>query len=279
MPIDESLSTAEVRECLERSGYFMESRLVRSLSDAGFFVEPNVAHRDPRTGKSREIDLVAEDARGYGHTGACVKTTFIMEAVNNRYPIVLLTERPSTPNADFENYIKFAWTPENCPFEEKFHVYDEKNADWENLFSQYCALTKKSGRDEFMASHPDDMYTSLLKLAEYTQDQLAEFEGWTSEQRAVYWRLFFWQPMLVVSGQLMVAKVSEDGSVQLHEVPLARLEFNWHDSEFRKTTVIEVVREDFLLERVEAVRFQDSDAEGRMFTYRTEHDAQAGEAR
>lgn len=277
MPIDEPLSTVYVKECLERSGYLMESRLVRSLSDARFFVEPNVAHKDPRTGKSREIDLVAEDACWYDHKGVCVKTTFVIEAVNNRYPIVLLTERPSTPNADFENYIKFAWTPENCPFVDRFDVYEEKNANWENLFSQYCALTRKTGRDEFMASHPDDMYSSLQKLAEYTQVELSNFKEWTSEEQVIYWRLFFWQPMLVVSGQLMVAQVAEDGNVQLREVPLARLEFNWHDADVRRTTVIEVIREDFLLERLESIRGQDCEIEGRMFTHRAEHDAQAGE--
>lgn len=264
------ISTDEVRACLQRSGYLMGSRLVRSLSDAQFFVEPNVAHKDPRTGKAREIDLVAEDASGYRRSGVCVKTTFVIEAINNRYPVVLLTERPYTPNADFESYIKFGSTPDPCPFLSKFHVYEEKNADWDNLFSQYCAVTKKTDEDEFMASHSDDMFASLLKLAEYTQGELTEFEEWTSKEEGVFWRLFLWQPMLVVSGQLMVAKVGDNGAVQLQEVPLARLEFNWHDSEEKKTTVIEVIREDFLLERLEAVRSQDSEIESRMFAYRAE---------
>lgn len=272
MSSEGSVSLEVIKSCLERSGYLMESRLVRSLSDARYFVEPNVAHKDPRTGKAREIDLVAEDI-GDGHRpGVRVKTTFVIEAINNRFPIVLLTERPSTPNADFESYIKFAWTPESCPFQNEFYVYEEKNANWENLFSQYCALTKKSGQGEFMASHPDDMYTSLLKLAEYTQAELADFEEWTSEQQDTYWRLFFWQPMLVVSGQLLVARVSEDGAVQLQEVPFARLEFNWHDAEMRRTTVIEVICEDFLLERVDAIRTHDAEIETRMFVRRAKCD-------
>jgi hypothetical protein len=267
MTPEESISIEEVKACLNRSGYLMESRLVRLLSDAGFFVEPNVAHQDPRTGKAREIDLVAEDAHGSYYYGACVKTTFVIEAINNRFPIVLLTERPSTPNADFESYIKFACTPEPCSFLNEFSVYDEKNVDWHNLFSQYCALTKKSGRDEFMASHPDDMHSSLLKLAEYAEDELSHFQEWTSEQEGEYWRLVFWQPILVVSGQLMSAKVGTDGTIQLQEVPLARLEFNWHDEDVRRTTVIEVIREDFLLERLNAVREHDGRSAERMAAF------------
>ena len=109
---ESAISIEDVRECLERSGYLMESRLVRSLCDANFFVEPNVAHKDPRTGKSREIDLIAEDGGRAFHPKTCVKTQLIVEAVNNRLPVVLLTERPSSPNADFENYLKFGCTPE-----------------------------------------------------------------------------------------------------------------------------------------------------------------------
>jgi hypothetical protein len=229
-----------------------------------FFVEPNVSHKDPRTGKAREIDLTAESAFGSFRRGVCVKTTFVIEASNNRYPIVLLTERPSTPNADFESYLKFGTTPEPCPFLRGIDLYEEKGADCQNLFSQFCALTRKSGRDEFMASHPDDIYSSLLKLAEYTEDQVMNFENWVAEETGQYWRLFFWHPVLVVSGQLLTAKLSPEGEVLLQEASLARLEFNWHDGETPKTTVIEVIREDFLLERLNSIREQDHALEARI---------------
>lgn len=262
------LSTSEVQACLERSGYLMESRLVRSLTGADFFVEPNVAHKDPRTGKTRELDLVAEYAKGNYSERVCVKTTFVIEAVNNRLPVVLLTERPSTPNADFENYIKFAWTPSDSQFFSAFHVYDEKLANVDNLFSQYCALTRKSNRDELMASHPDDLYSSLLKLAEYTEGELDAFRDWTADELGRYWRIFFWRPMLVVSGQLMLARVGPDGAVCLEETTIGRLEFNWHQAEERKTTVIEVVHENYLLKHLSAVRVHDDDIAGRLASFK-----------
>ena len=260
-----------VRDALERSGYLMESRLVRILTAADFFVEPNVSHKDPRTGKAREIDLTAESASGSFRRGVCVKTTFVIEAVNNRFPIVLLTERPSSPNADFESYVKFGTSPNPCPFLDEIQIYDEKGADWNNLFSQFCALSKKSGKEELMASHPDDIYSSLLKAAEYTEDQVAEFEAWTENETGKYWRLFVWHPMLVVSGQLLTAKFSPEGTVLLQEVQIARLEFNWHDGDSRKTTVIEVVREDFLLQRLDAIRAQDDSLEERIHDLKASH--------
>jgi hypothetical protein len=251
------ISIEAVRECLERSGYLMESRLVRSLTEADFFVEPNVTHKDPRTGKAREIDLTAESYPYSLALRVSVKTTFVIEAINNRYPVVLLTERPSTPNADFESYIKFGTSPCPNPILDKIDIYDEKEANTNNLFSQFCALTKKNGKDELMASHPDDIYSSLLKAAEYTEDQVVEFAEWTEAEEGKYWRLFTWQPMLVVSGQLLAAKLSPEGVVLIEETSLARLEFNWHDGDRKKTTVIEFVREEFLLEHLNSIRTKD----------------------
>lgn len=266
MSSEYSLNIDEIRACLDRSGYLMESRLVRALSGADFFVEPNVAHKDPRTGKSREVDLVAEDASLSFHPMMCVKTTFVVEAVNNRFPFVLLTERPSTPGSNFENYIKVGWSEAVQPFFSKFDLYGEKKADWENLFSQYCVLSKKNSKDELMASHPDDIYGSFLKLAEYTENEMKGFADWQGAER--YWRMFFWQPMLVVSGQLVTVMLGEDGTPQLRETPMGRLEFNWHDVDAPQTTVIEVVREDYFLERVKAIRAHDADIETRMHDYR-----------
>jgi len=259
----------EVRECLERSGYLLESRLVRTLTSEGYFVEPNQVIRDRRTGKAREIDLIAEYFNYHPERQkVAVKTNFVVEAINNRFPFVLLTERPYTPSADFESYIKFACTPEPNPFTNEFDVYEEKGAYWNNLFSQYCVITTKRGDKELMATHPDDVYGSLLKLAEYVEDEVevwASREGLEDDQ---YWRMFFWQPMLVLSGQLVSAHFQEDGVVELKETCIGRLEFNWHAEDENRTTVIEILTEEFFLKRLAAVVQKDDELEGKLHLLR-----------
>jgi hypothetical protein len=256
MTSDDNVTHKEIEECLSRSGYLMESRLVRSLVEEGYFVEPNQSVRDPRTGKSREIDLVVEYFKwNPAHDKVAVGTAFFLEALNNKYPFVLLTERPYTPASDFESYIKFVSTPEPSPFLGSLDLYEEKEADWNNLFSQYCAITRKSGKAELMASHPDDVYASLLKLSEYVENAISiSFEG-----HEAYWRLFFWQPMIVVSGQLVIATVDTHGAVQIKETDLGRLEFSWHDAEEPRTTVVEVVTEAHLLSRLATIRAKDEE--------------------
>lgn len=245
------ISLEEVRECLLRSGYVMESRIVERLHANNFFVEPNVAHKDPRTGKSREVDLVAEPIYANSVNQCVARTKFVLEAINNRFPVVLMTERHSTPNADFESYLKFGTTPVDlCP---DLDVYELKKADWENLYSQYCQVTRKKDGKELMASHPDDMYSSLLKLAEYTEETLLEFNNFATEDSGTFWRMFFYHPILVVSEQLLVARLTEHGDLHLEDAQIARLEFNWHDGELPKTTIIEVIREDHLITRLQEI--------------------------
>lgn len=261
------VSIEDVKSCLTKSGYLMKSRLVKVLSDADFFAEPSVTHPDFQTGKSKEIDLVVESPVVHHHIGACVKTTFLIDAINNNLPIILLTERPSTPNADFESYIKFGYTPDPSPFLQEFSVYEEKSANWQNLFSQICILSRESQDGNLIANCPDDIHSSLLKISEYTEREIDKFQEWTSSQQGKYWRLFFWQPMIVVSGQLMTAKFATNGTLQIQETPLARLEFNWHDGNTRNTTVFEFVREDFLLERLNFIREHDGRIAERMASF------------
>jgi hypothetical protein len=244
----------------------MESRIVRELDALGFFVEPNQVVRDPRTGKSREIDLVAEH-RSYvpDHRGLCVKTHFVSEVVNNRFPIVLLTSRPSTPNSDFESYVKFGYTPQRASFYEHLDVYEDRSPPDDALFAQYCALTTKKGEArELMASHPEDLYGSLQKLAEYIEQELQDFHDWSTGSADDFWRVFFWHPMLIVGGDLFSIRVENGAKPVAQEIGSAFLEFNWHHGEDRKTTVIEFVRLRALYDRMRTIVAWDEQLESKL---------------
>lgn len=267
MTTNDQIAIDVIRKSLERSGYLMKSRIVSALDASDLFVEPNVSIKGTE-GQRRAIDITTEARSRVHRPGISVKTTFVIQAFNNAYPIVLLTERPSTPHADFESYVKFGISPDPCPFHEKFHPYEERAADWHNLFSELCMLGKEQDQEELVAGPPLEVLSAVLRACEYTEQEVDSFKDWTSEEIGKYWRVFFWHPLLVVSGQLLTAKVGADGAVQLQEVPLARLEVNWHDGNERKTTVVEVIREDFLLERLEVLRAQDDAIEQRIHEFR-----------
>jgi hypothetical protein len=191
------LSKDEMLACLQRSGYLLESRVVRFLQSKDLFVEPNQTLLDERTGISREVDIVAEINRfSKDRPKTCVKTTLVMEVVNNLYPVVLLTRRAWTPNSPIDEYLQYKTTPppaydEEHPFLWKVNLDDFRSQDGVPLFSQYCAFSeKKSG--EFMASHPEDLHASIRKAAEYLCDALDPSSTVQAYKRGViarFWRL------------------------------------------------------------------------------------------
>jgi hypothetical protein len=139
-------SKDEMLSYVQRSGCLLEGRLVKSLNALGLFVEPNQVLLDERTGESREIDLVAEAYRPKPERPkVCAKITLIIEAINNLYPVVLLTPRVWTPNSRFEDYLQYKVTPsEECerhPFREQIDPLEMRGTHNWQLFSQYCAFT------------------------------------------------------------------------------------------------------------------------------------------
>src|ERR1035437_4766125 len=127
-------TTEDLLECLiRRSGYLLGCRLVAALQGLEHFVEPNSSYLDKTTGVSREIDIITEQYR-YDRSRAearvCVKTTLIIEAVNNPLPAVLLTPVRFTPNTSDDDFIPFCITPAaeclNHPFANEVHLPVEK---------------------------------------------------------------------------------------------------------------------------------------------------------
>ena len=263
----------EIAQCLARSGYFMEARIIELLTQQGFFVEASPSFLDPRTGKTRELDLIAErfdwDSSSH-HRRVSIKTNFVVEAINNRFPFVLMTPTPFSPSANHEDYVKCAVTPvsEN-PFlgELDDFLYTERNPSDENLFSQFAEITRKNGRSELMASHGDGTYQSLLKMSEYIEERVAEFNETFGEQDR-YWRLHFWRPMLVLGGTLIVQEPNS-ADLKLRYADFAQLVFNWHDQDRPRSTVIDIVTERYLLMHMAAICDRDTEMAIKIGDFRT----------
>lgn len=246
-----NVTKEDLIESISNSGYLFESEIVRSLNEKGFFVDPNQCIKDRITGKSREIDIVAEYYEPKLHRKkVTVKTYFILEVKNNSFPVVLLTERSFTPNMMFEDYQRYIVTPkfgiESDHFLHQIDLYQEKK--WENLkiYSQYCSFSLKKANKELMAFHPDEFHDSFLKMIEYIN---AEVSKWNDpEYDNKYWRLFFYQPILVIKNDLMILQENQNGEYDLQPINLAKLEFNYFEEEIPTSILIDIVTKDALLE-------------------------------
>jgi hypothetical protein len=201
-------SKQEMQDALLRSGYLMEGRLVKMLDGLGLFVEPNSSYLDEKTAVSREVDLVAESARfEVRRDKTCVKTVFVIEAVNNLFPVALLTEQTWNPNVNSDEYIPHSCTPSrdvrDHPFFSEISLWEQKSFLKWQLFCQYCAFSRKKNIGELFASHSDDLHSSISKAVEYSLTLRSISESWMKNPKSdSYWRIFQWRPIVVLRDDL-----------------------------------------------------------------------------
>ena len=260
-------TTEELLECLRRSGYLLESRLVAVLQGLDHFVEPNSSYLDKATGVSREIDIIAElhrYDRSRAEARVCVKTTLIIEAVNNPLPAVLLTPVPFTPNTSDDDFIPFCITPAaeclNHPFANEVHLPVEKAKTRDAVFSQFCGFTKKKSGGDLMALHPEDLYGSLRKAAECALTLRDQSANWMDASEDGYCRIFQWRPAVVLGGDLYVFE--ED---KLRSVRHAHLLFNFHFEGTARSVLIDILTERELPALATRIAQEDNELEARLY--------------
>ena len=261
-------------ESLRRSGYMLESMIVQNLNESGFFVEPNQSLVDERTGISRELDLVAEFwNHNLRHKGICVRTHFVMEVINNLYPFVLVTRRPFSPNSPTDDYLRYVTTPsedDEDHFLRQHDIFEGRGIETWQIFSQYSSFTRKKGNNELLAYHPDDVHSSLQKMVEYSLDAIDRRSSCTSDE---CWRLFFWQPILVLRDDLFIVTGPPSEQPRLEPVFSAKLEYNFHHRGKPETMIVDIVVESHLLDILKGYVQQDEVSEDKISAIKNDRDA------
>jgi hypothetical protein len=239
----------------------MESRIVSALDNGGFFVEPNQVLVDPRSGKSREIDVVAEsDKPLMPHGDVFVSTQFVIEALNAPWPLIVMTPTPWSLTRMLDDYVIFERTALPLSAQEHLDLFTTRQLDKAVLYSQYCGLSRKKsdGRTpgELMASHPEDAYSTLLKLSDYLQHATEDFRA--TQWQDTCWRIRVWQPILVVAGDILALSLDSTGALSLSPLPSAYLLFNTHWADKPVSVPVLIARETELLPLMHGIVAQDA---------------------
>lgn len=227
------LTLDEMTEALKRSGYLLESEISSLLSKTGFFVESNQVILDPLTGKSRELDLLAEfyeHRPASGDLRCCSIVKYAFEIKNNIYPLVLLTQFKSSPNIENWLGLKEALNlPEGIKYDSSESYYDNLiNERSEHIFSQFCSFQKKKANEDLMAVHPENLHPGLMKLVQYCEEQVEMMDTdliyeSPRNEKMDYFRHFLYLPVLLINDDLYEFK---DGKMEKRESSV--LVFNYH---------------------------------------------------
>lgn len=226
----------------------MESRIGRTLVNNEFFVEPNQRIKDPATGKSREIDLIAElwdFSRSHSDSDAkaVVNVHFVCEAKNNPFPIVLITELPNSPNLEVWDSLYVGTTGilrHKRPESSFFDFLTEEQIP----YTQYCSFKpKKNGNvSEWLAWHPEDFHDDLEKIVTYCRSEAKLVEDFEDN----FHRLFLYMPVVILSGDLYVAQ-PQGNTVAPSKVNYGlHMHFGIHEEVQRLSLVMFVTEEYYL---------------------------------
>lgn len=263
----------ELLSALERSGYLLESEISQILNEIGFVQENNQVIIDPYTGKSREIDLIADSFsfRSSGMQNKCLsKIHFVFEIKNNISPVVLLTKFEFSPNIDTWYALKRLETvPEGLSnldmldngYYEKL-IRNKKGS----IFTQYCSFQKKKSNEELMALHPDNIHSGLSKITQYCEEAIIGREE--KEPENGYWRDFIYIPVLLLSDNLYELS-NDDNQYRLNKVDSSILTYNYHFKNNASMAYVFVVTKEGFLNFINTMLLHEESIEEEMIRIRT----------
>lgn len=250
------ISEPEIIETLSRSGYFLESRILSTLSKNKFSNFPNQSYPDGITGKAREIDIISISPRMSENLELNetlhveIKHHLIIECFNNEQPVAFFKRPDKSP---YTNYGKFFFTDifremkghGSARFDFDTYTTESKRFHY-NAFksnTQYCSFSQKKANKEWMASHPDGLHETFNKIVDYSIHHSEQIGSWMKNDSAwkdgVFITLYF--PVLVLQGQL-IEVFEKDGSVELKSKDHLVFEYNKY-TDMKSEFLIDIVTE------------------------------------
>jgi hypothetical protein len=215
-----SISTKQMKDAIQRSGYLLEQRVEAILTKEWGFAETSKVFPDPDTGKSREIDISAISATQIykkGHN--FIFPILLCECENNPQPVVFFSKESLVSFLHHEQVkvsgipVKFWQEDSYVSLSEftgmgKFHHYCKGP-----VATQYCTFQLKKGKSSWMALHNEeqhDTFNSLIKALDY---EIAEhFDGWALpdkvDEEGVNIQIYY--PLVIFQGSLYSATLKNN---------------------------------------------------------------------
>jgi hypothetical protein len=267
---NDKINAEEMKDALKRSGYLLESRLLKILSDNEYTLYPNEVYPDPVTGKSREIDVFGlnsfhSEIKLDKELSIRVESNIIVECSNNPQPAVFFQR---TDKKKFTIFGKFRFNKiEQIPYGEEggpgweFDSFttSEKSFHYNSFqrCTQYCSFLQKKkqsdGKKEWFATHPDGLHDVFNKLYDFVNHKSACDAEWIPESfytKDVYVILYF--PVVVLQNELFEV-LESDGEVSMTQVDHTIFEFTRYETD-SKSFLVDVVTEKYFPKYLDLLR-------------------------
>lgn len=253
--IDEHL----IKDSLQRSGYLLECRIAEWLGHNNYIVYTNDSFPDPLTGKTREIDIFADEMYGGGNPKLKVvySNQLVIEAINNPVPITFFQNKGYGLADTILVKLKYVYTVNSDDAKDFLDHIDIDNFHHlkDGIFStQYCSFQEKKGKKkEWVAFHPEDLYQTFLKLYYCVKYITKTFKASLENN---YTRLFIYQPLLILQGDLYRVDVNGQ-DFELKKVDYVQFDFSQYYENEPDSVVVDVITEKYLPAYVSMIRNEE----------------------
>lgn len=261
------ISTERMKQAIKKSGYLLEQRVERILTNAGYYVETNPVFPDPETGKSREFDISAISAsRIYKKGYNFVFPVIICECENNAQPTVFFMKE--SPISFLHHYevkvsgipVKFWQKDGYISFSEftgmeRFHHYCRGK-----VATQYCSFQLKKDKSSWIALHDEEHHNtfgSLIKALDY--EMAKHFNGWEPpyklEEEDINVQIYY--PFIVLQGELFSAELRRNDVIlkKVKHIQFRKEIFSSRMNEV-ETYQIDVISEGYLQQYLKVIELE-----------------------
>lgn len=252
-----TISKEEIKIALINSGYLLEDRINRLLSEKKWQTVPNDRYIDIESQVEREIDIIAlKNLNDYNDNIDGINSTLIIECMNNFEPIAFFNNLKELPSSiaglSYHNF--------NKKFSDILFWAQQKLDNKSNyLFSsQYCSFQKKKQNNAenqgWFSTHPEDKHNSIDSLFKYIKYKKEEFKNEINTQAHIYG--FFYRPLIILQGELLLVTQKEDLVIENIEHVKYQIPKTNNDGKF---FLVDVITEKYLSKYLEIVSNEDNE--------------------
>ena len=216
----------QIKKAIEKSGYLLEQRICPIIEKYYFLTTPNEQYQDQDTGKSREIDVYANNLNSlYRNEFTDIfEIILLIECKNNFAPVIFFTQNNPIPESVF-GYVTLNGYPHGIyekkterviPIEDYFHFErfcHNYKVKW--IARQFCKLKPKiiskgspKQKIEWEITH-ESLYESiegLIKATDYYSSEIKNsnvLENGTKD----FIHLGMIYPILLLAGKIFECRI------------------------------------------------------------------------
>ncbi len=240
---------------IEETGFVIELKALSEFIDRKWDVSGNQIYEDLDSGKSREIDIIAEKSIGSSerHFNFIIRINLIIEIKKASHPWVIFTTKNKESMNDHLGWEIIHWGANNEESKMKFKedIYINLPILSSSFLKEekYFNLERRFGRTFYEAckksQHESKIYTALLSACKATWHEFMKYNHSNKLKKKVFdeklpVNLDILIPVVIVEGKLFEFYLGKNLEKVLNEVDYVPIHFKYSSSKYKSLSGFDI---------------------------------------